>query len=212
MQARLPLALVEALINKGAGLDPEFLTDLSSLTGTVIAVDISGTGLSFLIVLDEDRVRILSPQDYDNTTGLTPHVNISGPPFSLLRRLSQLSTGDVPVGDETRISGDVAVLQQLRNLFVRLEIDWEEHLSRYVGDIAAHQMARGAGSFWRWSRNVGETLVQDSVEYLVHEAHMLTTQRDTSGFADAVDNLREDTDRMELRVARLLQARRGGNS
>ena len=193
-------------MNECARLDPEFAADLEKLSGTVIAIEITGTGLSAYLVLDADRIRLLSPDEYVEFAGPPPQVTLAGPPVSLLRRLTRLGDDEVVVGDQVQISGDVAVLQQLRTMFARLEIDWEEQLSRLVGDVAAHQMALGAGHLWQWGRQLADTLVRDTAEFLIHEAEMLTTRRENEGFSDAVDDLREDVERMELRIARLSQA------
>ena len=39
--------------------------------------------------------------------------------------------------------------------------DWEEELSRQVGDVAAHQIGNAARHFVRWARESAETLSRD---------------------------------------------------
>ena len=101
------------------------------------------------------------------------------------------------------VEGDTAVGSEFQVALAQLDIDWEELLSRVVGDAAAHQI----GQFWRgfrdWSRCTGDLLLRDGTEYLQQERQVLPPRHAIERFLSAVDILREDADRLAVRIERL---------
>lgn len=94
---------------------------------------------------------------------------------------------------------------------MRMDVDWEEQLSKAVGDVAAHQL----GNLWRglrgWGRRSADTLVRDGVEYLQQELHALPPRPAVEQFLSAVDTLREDADRLTARIERLRRRTAAGD-
>ena len=78
-----------------------------------------------------------------------------------------------------------------------MDIDWEELLSRWVGDIAAHQLGKFGRSLREWAGETKRTLEMDISEYLREESDLVARQEDVAEFVDAVDTLRGDLDRLE---------------
>jgi ubiquinone biosynthesis protein UbiJ len=66
----------------------------------------------------------------------------------------------------------------------------------------AGELARHARQFFEASR---ETLFQDSGEYLQEEARLLPTRIEVAYFLGDVDRLRDDVERLQARVQRLIQ-------
>ncbi len=92
----------------------------------------------------------------------------------------------------------------LRTVLVRIDIDWEEVLSHYLGDSISHQLGNVSRGMARWGRQVGDTLTQDLAEYLTEEKRLIPHRDELDGFVTAVDELRENADRLEQRARRLL--------
>ena len=87
------------------------------------------------------------------------------------------------------------------------DIDWEELLSSYLGDPISHQLGNVSRGAKRWGRQAGDTLTQDLAEYLTEEGRFTPRRGELDAFVTAVDGLREDADRLEQRVRRLLDRR-----
>jgi len=85
-------------------------------------------------------------------------------------------------------------------LLKRADLDWEELLSRYTGDVIAHQIGNLARSLTRWSKDAGARLGQDLAEYLLFESALLPPRLEVETFLDAVDQLRNDVDRLAARL------------
>ncbi len=203
-----PLALAEPLINRALKLDPEFLESLEPLRGKLLALELGGTDVTVYLSLSGDGVTLYQRSEAEEILrGRAPDVGVSGTPAALLRMLGKMRRGDAGFGDEVRLSGDVAVMETLRDAFRRLDVDLEEQLSRLVGDIAAHEVGRAARAVLSWGENLRQTLLADSGEYLVEELRVSPPRHELEDFAAEVDRIRDDVERIEKRIARLHAAR-----
>lgn len=200
----IPAAFVaglEVAFNRYLQLDPDIPPRLAALDGEVIAVELDGLNQAFYLLPGIDGVRVM-----DRHEG-TPSVWIQGTPLALLR---QWRSGPAVDGDVT-IEGDVTVGREFQAILMRMDIDWEEQLSKAVGDVAAHQL----GNLWRglrgWGRRSADTLVRDGVEYLQQELRALPPRPVVEQFLSAVDTLREDADRLTARIERLRRRTAAGD-
>lgn len=203
-----PLQLAESLINRALELDPEFLESLEPLSGKLVALDLSGIELTIFFSLDVNGVTLYERSEAGDIHGTrSPDIGIRGSPAALLRMVGAMRRGDASFGEEVRLSGDIAALELFRDAFRRLDIDLEELLSRFVGDIAAHELGRTARAFLSWGENMRQTLLADTGEYLVEELKVSPPRHELDDFASEVDRLRDDVERIEKRIARLRGAR-----
>jgi ubiquinone biosynthesis protein UbiJ len=76
----------------------------------------------------------------------------------------------------------------------------EEGLSRWVGDIAAHQIGRVLRGAAGWGEQAGETLAANVREYLQEESRDLVARAEMEAFSTSVNEAR---DRVEALTARL---------
>jgi ubiquinone biosynthesis protein UbiJ len=81
----------------------------------------------------------------------------------------------------------------------------EEGLSRWVGDIAAHQVGRVLRGIAGFGRRTEQTIAADISEYLQEESRDLVTRTELEEFLAAVDEVREAADRLGARIDSLAQ-------
>jgi len=101
------------------------------------------------------------------------------------------------------ISGSAEFADALGFVMRNLRWDYEEDLSRYVGDIAAHRMAGLFAAFVAWQRQARQNLAENLAEYLTEEQPTLAKTETIKTFALEIERLREDLQRLEQRVALL---------
>jgi len=190
------MAGLEQALNAALALDPKTLERLARLQGRVIAIELSGTGIRLLLAPEQSGLRLMS--HYDGTVDTT----LRGAPFALLR-MGTGRTGEGMFKGGVEIDGDVELGQQIQRVFEKLDIDWEEHLSRLTGDIVAHQVGNAVRGLFAWGERSAEHLGQDTADYLQEETDILPVPWEVEGFIEAIDALRSDVDRMEARVKRL---------
>jgi len=194
-------ATLEKLLNRGLPRSPRARQLCAALTGRSVAV----------VVPDIARLRVSS-------TGDTLAVTLEDAPTEATIRGGLLSllalTGDsaqkVLQRGEVTVSGDSEVAERFRELVQLLRPDPEEELALLIGDIPAHQLGRLARLGASFSVRAAETTLRNLAEYWAHERGDLVSRNEGEQFLRGVDALREDTDRLQARLA-LLAQRRGAS-
>jgi ubiquinone biosynthesis protein UbiJ len=191
-------AALESALNRYIELDPDGMANMARLQGKVIAIDILGLDMSLFIIPADQHIHVMSHYDAEADTRLR------GAPFSLLKMgLGQNSENALFSGD-VEIVGNTEAGQQFNQILQQLDIDWEEHLSHITGDVIAHQLGRGLRGLLRWGRQVEDSLLQDTAEYLEEEKQLVATKYEVEAFNHDVDIIRNDIERLQARVQRLL--------
>lgn len=201
----LPFRLLERLIDGALDLDPETRGALAGLSGKVVDVEIAGAG-SLRVRIDGERVRI-GPRDGPGGDLDDADVTIRGAPLSLLRFAFAGDREARILGDEVSLRGDIALATRLQQIAAKLDIDFEEAFARHLGDAPAHELVRAMRGLGGWLSGTGTALLEDASEYLRHEAAITPRRAEVDRFVNDVDDLRDDAERLEARVARLERGR-----
>ncbi len=192
----LATAALEKALNHCLQIDPETLAQLARLEGKVVALAIVGLGKSIYLVPTADGLRVQSIFEGE------PDVTIKGGVFSLAR----LGLSDNPAsvfGDGVEMEGDAQLGRKVQHILNSLDLDWEEQLSRFSGDVIAHQVGNTVRDLFSWGSKTAETLGRDVAEYFQEESRDLVVKPELDQFLDRVDTLRSDVDRLAQRVKRL---------
>ena len=197
----LPFRLLERLIDGALDLDPETRSALAGLSGKVVDVELSGAG-SLRVRIDDERVHI-GPRD----DAADADVTLRGAPLSLLRFAFAGDREAQILGEEVSLQGDIALATRLQQIAGRLDIDFEEAFARHLGDAPAHELVRAMRGFGGWLSGTGSALLEDASEFLRHEAAITPRRVEVDRFVNDVDDLRDDAERLEARVARLERRR-----
>ena len=140
-----------------------------------------------------------------------PGAVIEGTPLSLASLAGPEPEDRIRQG-AIRISGDAETAQLFQKLFRAARPDFEEELSRLVGDAAAHHLANAARSVLDFGRRAADTFARNMGEYLTEESRDHPAQPEVEAWIEQVDRLREDADRLEARLALLDRSRRRGGT
>ena len=192
----MAVSVIEKLINEALKLDPESLAKIGTLEGKVIGVEISGLDLTLYMMPHPEGLQLHTELEGD------PDVFIKGGPIGLAR-MGLSSQPSSLFGEGVEIEGDTDLGRKTKVIIDDLDIDWEEQLSKLVGDVAAHQLGNFFRSATQCSQRTSDTFSKDVVEYLQEESRDLVVREELDQFLDQVDTLRVDIDRLEQRVRRL---------
>ncbi|KAA6187427.1 sterol-binding protein [Thiohalocapsa marina] len=196
------LAAVQTAVNAVLGLDPEGAARLAAIQGRVLRLELAGFGTRVCVVPGKATLML-----YGNYQA-EPDCTVRGSAAALLGMALAEHREDSVFSGDVEISGDNALAQTLGEILQGLDIDWQELLSKAVGDVVAEGIARQARDADRWARRSADTLTRNLGEWLQEEARMLPARDELQGFLDAVDTLRDDTERLAARVDRLAARRR----
>jgi ubiquinone biosynthesis protein UbiJ len=106
---------------------------------------------------------------------------------------------------EARVDGDMELAAAISHVIANLRWDYEEDLSRVVGDIAAHRLARTARHISALPAHVMESAARNTAEFLSEESRLLATPLRFEEFANEVDELRDAVARLDKRLEKLAQ-------
>jgi ubiquinone biosynthesis protein UbiJ len=191
------LAGIEEVLNRLLRLDAESSARLAALGGKVVEIRVAAPELRLYVSAADAGLRI------EAQAPRAPDAVISGPLFTLLRSGLGRESAERPAAGQIDISGDTDAAKALQALLWDLDIDWEEQLSRAVGDVVAHQVGNAARDLKQWLSQSRETIEHSLSEYLREEAELLSSHHAVETFGAAVDALRADADRLAQRIERL---------
>lgn len=126
-------------------------------------------------------------------------VTVSVPPHEVGRWLGSRDAASRDFG----VEGDAELASAISFVAANLRWDFEEDLSRLVGDIAAHRVGEAVRAMERWRRATANAAVTGIAEYLTEEKQVLPTRLRSESFMQEVEELRDAVERLEKRVARL---------
>jgi ubiquinone biosynthesis protein UbiJ len=191
--------MLEKALNRYLALDPESKSRLEILQGKVVTLELRGINLTFQLVFSADQVHV-NWKDFVKADTV-----ISGSPLTLLRMSFAEGNRKQFFAEEASIEGNLDLGQHVIDLFDQLEIDWEEYLSKVVGDVPAHQIGRFAKRIKKVSRRFSDAMCHDLNQYIHEEIEIFPPAEALNDFYHDVDAVRMDVDRIAARIAHLKQ-------
>ena len=205
MEFRQIMATVlERTLNATLAMDPGSVQLLAKLEGRVIAMNIESIDGSFYLLLHRQGVSI--EIDYDQN----PDIIIEGGLLAYARSATASVRGLANPDRLLEISGDADLVAVMRDFLRSLQPDLEEQLSSLIGDIPARQAGNQIRSFAEWAEQVGQSIAVNTGEYLTEEKQLLVVRPRIDRFLIAVDQLRNDTERLARRLGTLEKVERKG--
>ncbi len=195
----LALQSLESSVNTLLKLDPVAGGKLARHHGKVIGIHLSGAEITLFFIPDQQG----QIQLFSHIEG-KPDCLLSGSPMDLLRSGDKQQGSQQLFAGRVSITGDTGLAHDFGSTLGGLDIDWEEQLSKFTGDILAHQFGNLFRSGQQWFSQTRDHLQNDLGEYLTEEARLLPPPLEVADFIDQVDQLRDRSERLEARF-RLLQ-------
>lgn len=186
------LQLLEPALNKVLALDPATAVRLPALAGKPLKVVLTPLNNSITLKVESDQLRFAGN---DEPAAIT----LTGSLQDFLQAAA--NRGELAAGS-LQVQGDVGAAQRWQQFFSDLQPDWEEELSKYLGDIAGPQLANLLRAVTTWLKQALSQLQQTSVEYLQEESRLLVAPAELQAFLAEVDRLRDDAERL-LQKSRL---------
>ncbi len=192
-------AVLENTLNRYLHLSPESLEQLGRLQGKVIAVELRGLNQTFYLLPDAQGLMVQHHHEGE------PDAILSGTPISFAELSFSHNPSRVLFRGDVEIRGDIKLGQDFKHILDGLDVDWEEVLSQYTGDVVAHKMGSLFRSLNQWGKDSLLTLGQNGAEYLQQESFDLPFKEEIQPFLSDVNRVRDDVERLAARVARLQQ-------
>lgn len=177
--------------------DADTAARLAALDGSVIEIALRDTARSAYALPGAHGVTL------KRSHGGTVAVKVSGRVADFLAYARASRRGDSLGAGRIEIAGDLAIAQQVQALLAELDIDWEELLSRAIGDVPAHQIGRAARALLAFGQQALAKFERDTADYLKHESKVVLSRQELERFGRSVFTLADDVARLEARLQRL---------
>lgn len=193
------LGLMEIGGNKLLGMDENAIKHCAELQGHIVAIEL----------IDIDKTLYFHPGTWGMRLSMqTPNREadavIRGRLISLVNLSKQQDKISTSIQERIEITGNAGVAQKFQKILTEVDIDWEEQLSKYIGDIAAFRIGQGLRKTRQWVNENLQSVALSGREYLQEEAHHLPTKPEFEVFKQDVTNLRHDVERIEALIRQQL--------
>jgi ubiquinone biosynthesis protein UbiJ len=196
--------LLETALNREIAASTAAADVLAELDGASFAIDVSGAGVRCVLRAEGERVAVL-PGLAEGASGAS--ATLRATPFDLLRLMRAADLAGLK-GTGAVIEGSPEVAERFAALLKLARPDVEDALSRFVGDVPAHQLASAARGALDWLARAADALRMNTAEFLQEESRALPAPLEAQGFYADVEKLRDDVERAAARLARLERVRR----
>jgi len=186
----------ETALNQYLSLDEDSGLFLQPLSGKVIAITLLPFNETIYLCPTANSIQIIDQYTDADTT-----LKGSVPAFGFMG-LSSTPARSFFSG-EVSIEGDLNLGRQFQQLFNQLDIDLEEQLSHYTGDVIAHKVGNLFRGLHDWQQESTQTLKLNITEFLQDESQDVPPAPEINIFTQKVDDLKEDYDRLEARTTHL---------
>ncbi len=161
------LSALEELCNRALRYDDSSRLALAELAGQELAVrcdlPFSTEVLEFFISFNEEGL-ILKAISEDETDASIEVANLKVLAEFFSGRYANAGAGQK--SERLIIRGNLDLVEQLQNILSELDIDWEEPLSRIVGDVAAHEIHRVVDDAGELIKKAGDFIENDLMDGL----------------------------------------------
>jgi ubiquinone biosynthesis protein UbiJ len=117
--------------------------------------------------------------------------------------LPLLLARDEKARSQIEIRGPADLAGAVDDLFRGLSWDFEEDLSKVLGDVLAHRLASGGKAVAAWQREALVRLAENFAEYWTEERPLLARPGEAAEFRREVEALRDASARLEGRIEQL---------
>ncbi|HAT2037257.1 TPA: hypothetical protein I8Z92_002721 [Legionella pneumophila] len=193
------LKALQTAINQAMKLDEQMPQKIQKLDGKTLEMVITPLNVNFYIRFKGSEMQLLHRIDG------RPDTIIHSNPIGLIR-LSLLPTSKARslFNDKIRISGDIELGQSVKKLFDEIDIDWEEHLAHFTGDVVAHQIGSFVRKGLEFKNQFSTSMQQNITEFLQEELRICPSRNELEDFFAEVDELVLSVDRLQAHINNLM--------
>jgi ubiquinone biosynthesis protein UbiJ len=199
MLKKYSLKALQIAINTAIQLDEQMPEKLKTLEDKTLEMIIGPLSVNFFIHFKKGEIQLLP--HYDAPADTIIHSN----PIGLIRlSLLPASKARSLFNDKIRMSGDIELGQQVKQLFDEMTIDWEGHLAHFTGDVVAHQIGSLFRKGIKFKNQFSESMRLNMTEYLQEEVRVLPSKNELEAFFAQVDELSLSVERLQAHVNHLI--------
>lgn len=192
------IEVLQKLINHGLKCDPHWKRKLLPLLNKQFLLEITNVNVVVYVAFREEGIGVMA-----TSPSTEVDLVVRGSSGSLWRLAQSTHDTFQDHVQAVRITGDLNLAQSIKVFFHGIDIDWEEQMSRFTGDVIAHQAFRGISALREWKQEILGNFKINFREYLQEELRYFPVLHEIETFLQAVDDVRDGVEHLEARILRL---------
>lgn len=209
------LTVVQGLVNQALKLDPLAQQRLQALAGKSLRLQCTQPEIDIVIAITAESIGIYPSQDYIQTRS-TPSAtereqklaskmscHLSGDFNAFSKLLMAEDKAAALINTDLRLQGDSALLIELEQILGHIELDWEFHLAKIIGDMPAHFIGQKSRQGWQFLRNNQPVFKRHLQEFILEEARLTPNKIEMDDFIESVQNIDQRVERLQARIQRI---------
>ncbi len=185
-------ATVQSLMNGYLSLDKEIEQKLKPLHGKILEINIKKTPFHYGFLFAKNNIEVISADK------ITADAVISADLLTFLKLFKSSSLSNM---SKLSVTGDQVFSEAAYHVLHELDIDWEEILSHYTGDVVAHKIGRCVEGVQKWFNRGANSFKESLTDYLQEELRYFPSATELNDFMEDVDELKSDLDRLSVRLS-----------
>lgn len=183
---------LQPMINRYISLDKDIEQKLKPLRGKILEINIQKTPFHYGFLFTKNAIEIIAADK------IAADAAISGDVWTFLKVFKSSSLSNMA---KLNITGDHAFAETAYHVLQDLDIDWEETLSHYTGDIVAHKVGQCVDGLKQWLKRGTQSFKVSLTEYVQEELRYFPSAAEMNDFLDEVDELKHAVERLSVRIA-----------
>lgn len=183
---------LERAINTFVSLDASAKKNQKTLVGKIICLEFIDINQHFFMCFTADKICLQSE------CMKKPDLSVSGSCAAFIKMAINKHQTSMPMDME--VSGSAHLAQEFQHFLKHLDVDWEEHLSHFTGDVVATDAGKLARNFKKLVKKTFHSLAVNSKEFLEEEKKIIASKTDVADFCAQVDELRHHIARLEIQA------------
>jgi ubiquinone biosynthesis accessory factor UbiJ len=185
---------VELALNGLLRLDAATPSRLQNLQGKTLSVHVTQPQFDTFVSITDKGLH-LSPIFEGE-----PDASLHGSIPALLKLLSKGASVANLHASNVELRGNTGFVQQLQNLLLDLDIDWEFQLSRIIGNLPTSVISSGFNQTMDFAKQSGSRFKQNLQDYLAEESTLLPRVHELEARYAAINELALRVDRLQASI------------
>jgi len=200
MLPQLIIALIESVLNQAIKLSPQLHTDLSTIKHKKLQLSIKDWQLDFILLYTGEKFIILTTDEKLADCIICASID------TLLELKDPAKITKLIREGKLDLEGDIQLAQTYSSALSKIEIDWPEQLSNYLGDGMSHRVTQGIKSLHTQQQKLVEKLKSTTKHTLQDELKIAMHPIELTIFKNDNRQLTSDLELLEHRINILMQS------
>lgn len=200
MLSQLIIALIESVLNQAIKLSPQLHTSLSAIKHKTLQLNIKDWQQAFILLYTGEKFIILTTDEKQADCIICASID------TLLELKDPAKITKLIRENKLDLEGDIQLAQAYSSAFSKIEIDWPEQLSSYLGDGMSHRVTLGVKTLHSQQQKLVEKLKTTTAHTLQDELKVAMHPIELTIFKNDNRQLTSDLDVLEHRINILMQS------